>query len=131
MSAASRPVAIRSRDDRGASRVPSTTRHCPSTNASATAWKSIGDRPGAYTATSRAGTFRARRKATDQVRVIPADALAEQVGVHRAVDRVTAAGDVTQVPADPCGDSGQQFVGVGQAAELPLGAMVASLSDSA
>jgi len=64
MSAASRPVAMRTSDCRGASNVPSTTRHWPSTNASPTAWKSIGYRPGAYTDTTRAGTFTARSIAT-------------------------------------------------------------------
>ena len=47
MSAASRPVVMRTNDSRGASRVASTTYHLPSTDASATAWKSIGSSPGA------------------------------------------------------------------------------------
>ena len=64
MSAASRPVAMRTKVCRGARSVPSTTRQCPSTNASATAWKSIGYRPGAYTDTTRAGTLTARSSAT-------------------------------------------------------------------
>jgi hypothetical protein len=64
MSAASRPVAIRTRPDRGASRVGSTTRQTPSTIASATAWKSIGARPGAYADAIRAGTSSARSSAT-------------------------------------------------------------------
>ena len=42
VSAASRPVAMRTIVCRGARHVASTTRHWPSTNASATAWKSIG-----------------------------------------------------------------------------------------
>ena len=63
MSAASRPVAMRTSDGRGASRVASTTYHRPSTSASTTAWKSIGSRPGAYAEASRAGTSRARSSA--------------------------------------------------------------------
>src|SRR5580765_112369 len=47
VSAASRPDAIRSIDARGARPVASTAHHCLSTQASTTAWKSIGDRPGA------------------------------------------------------------------------------------
>ncbi|KPG74630.1 hypothetical protein AEQ27_16215 [Frigoribacterium sp. RIT-PI-h] len=47
VSEASRPVAMRSNVCRGASPVASTTCQAPSTKASATAWKSIGDKPGA------------------------------------------------------------------------------------
>ena len=66
VSAASRPVEMRSRLCRGASWVASTTHHASSTNASATAWNSIGLRPGAYTAASLAGTLSARSKAMDR-----------------------------------------------------------------
>ena len=44
---ASRPVPMRTSDERGARRVASTVTQRPSTNTSATAWKSIGWRPGA------------------------------------------------------------------------------------
>jgi hypothetical protein len=47
VSAASRPVPMRTIDARGASRVASNTRHTPSTATSTTAWASIGDNPGA------------------------------------------------------------------------------------
>ena len=59
VSVASRPVAIRTRLCRGARYVASTTCHRPSTWTSATAWKSIGHSPGAYTDTQRAGMSRA------------------------------------------------------------------------
>ena len=49
---------------RGARQVASTTSQRPSTNASATAWKSIGWRPGAYTDTRRAGVSQPRSMAT-------------------------------------------------------------------
>jgi hypothetical protein len=47
VSAASRPEQIRTNELVGASRVGSTTHHVPSTSASTTAWKSIGESPGA------------------------------------------------------------------------------------
>lgn len=64
MSAASRPMAMRTSVCHGASNVPSTTLHCRSMNAAATAWQSIGDSPGGYSETMRAGTFTARRSTT-------------------------------------------------------------------
>ena len=47
VSAASRLAQMRTSERVGASRVASTTHQVPSTSASTTAWKSIGDRPGA------------------------------------------------------------------------------------
>ena len=47
MSAASRPEQMRTSELVGASRVASTTHQVPSTSASTTAWKSIGESPGA------------------------------------------------------------------------------------
>ena len=47
VSAASRPEQIRTSELVGASRVASTTDQMPSTSASTTAWKSIGESPGA------------------------------------------------------------------------------------
>jgi hypothetical protein len=47
VSAASRPVAIRTIDGLGDRHVASTTLQAPSTKPSATAWKSMGSQPGA------------------------------------------------------------------------------------
>ncbi len=60
MSEESRPAVIRSMLSRGARPVGSMTYQAPLMWASATAWKSMGLSPGAYTAASRAGTFLAR-----------------------------------------------------------------------
>ena len=63
VSAASRPVAMRTSDERGASSVASTTRQVPSTSASATAWKSIGCRARARRPPRRAPARRGREAA--------------------------------------------------------------------
>ncbi len=47
VSAASRPVAMRSRARRGARAVASKANHRPAMHTSATAWKSMGNSPGA------------------------------------------------------------------------------------
>ena len=47
VSAASRPEQMRTSELVGASRVASTTHQVPSMSASTTAWKSIGESPGA------------------------------------------------------------------------------------
>ena len=108
MSAASRPVAMRTSVCRGASKVPSTTRHWPLD-------ERLGDRVEVHRIQTRrvyrnhAGRHLDRpQQRYHQVREVTAYPGAGEQGLHRPVDRVTRARHVVQPGAHPEGDSLQQ-----------------------
>ena len=115
VSAASRPVAMRTIVDRGARHVASSTFQWPSTYASTTAWKSIGLRPGAYTDARRAGTSHARRNAITRWAKSRTDALPGEQRGDRAVDRAARSGHVSQPCSDPARHGDEEVVAGGPA----------------
>ena len=101
VSAASRPVAMRTSDERGASSVASTTRQVPSTSASATAWKSIGCRPGRVDGGDARRDVAGAEQRHDEMGEVAADTAAAEQRVDRAVGRQAAARLVAELASDP------------------------------